>query len=352
MLLASADMVFAERLEELAEWFQSERFNELIFRTALILIVAYLTIGALLHAVREDGSVLNKEQKAVGFKPFLGWIETVIILGGMTLLFGFFVVIQFQYLFGGQNNIHEAGFTYSEYAVKGFTELILVALLTLLVILTVGRISKRSNVSREFIFRGLAGLNLSFVLVMVASAWMRLQLYLQAYAYTRLRTYTMLFIPWVAVLILGTLVLHVLGKGRKTALLAFICLIGFGLTIGVANIDKLVAEKNIERAVVTQKIDHNYLLQLSADAVYPLWEGTSNPGLSADDKDKLLAVLACKKGEYESNPLEWRQTNWGKLSARDQLSMDMPGQYIPLSGTAQVLLNGKTFDCNSSTQFD
>ena len=54
---------------------------------------------------------------------FLGFTEAAVVLGAVVVLFALFVVIQFQYFFGGQTNIGVQGYTYSEYARRGFGEL-------------------------------------------------------------------------------------------------------------------------------------------------------------------------------------------------------------------------------------
>ena len=77
--------------------------------------------------------------------PFLGWIESIIILLGIDLLFAFFVGIQFKYFFGGQTNIHIDGFTFAEYARKGFSELVIVAVISLLIMQILNSIGKRQT---------------------------------------------------------------------------------------------------------------------------------------------------------------------------------------------------------------
>jgi hypothetical protein len=88
-----------------------------------------------LHAATQ-----SKDEKLVGeekpvLPPFLGFTEAAIVLGSVAVLFAAFVYIQFQYFFGGQANIHIDGYTYSEYARRGFGELITVAVFSLLLIL-------------------------------------------------------------------------------------------------------------------------------------------------------------------------------------------------------------------------
>ncbi|HZD60956.1 MAG TPA: DUF4153 domain-containing protein, partial [Anaerolineae bacterium] len=63
----------------------------------------------------------------------LAFTESVILLGSVNGLLAFFIVIQFTYLFGGAHNIAAQGFTYAEYAHRGFFELVAVALLSFVV---------------------------------------------------------------------------------------------------------------------------------------------------------------------------------------------------------------------------
>ncbi len=46
------------------------------------------------------------------------------------------MILQFTYLFGGTDNINVEGFTYSEYAVRGFFELVAVAVISLILFYT------------------------------------------------------------------------------------------------------------------------------------------------------------------------------------------------------------------------
>src|SRR6185369_16696657 len=65
----------------------------------------------------------------------IGIIESLIVLGSVDLLFAAFVLIQFAYFFGGQRNISLEGLTYSDYARRGFFELVAVSVLTLALVL-------------------------------------------------------------------------------------------------------------------------------------------------------------------------------------------------------------------------
>jgi hypothetical protein len=111
----------------------------------LILFSALFSLGALVSALRdrEVESLLGEETPLV--RRFVGFIETMIVLGAVDLLFLFFVIVQFRYFFGGQANISAAGYTYSEYARRGFGELVTVAVLALGLIMSFGYYGKREE---------------------------------------------------------------------------------------------------------------------------------------------------------------------------------------------------------------
>src|SRR5205823_3431807 len=68
----------------------------------------------------------------------IGRIELVVVLGALDALFLAFVLVQFRYFFGGANLVEtSATLTYSEYARRGFFELVYVAALVLPTLLVI-----------------------------------------------------------------------------------------------------------------------------------------------------------------------------------------------------------------------
>jgi len=55
------------------------------------------------------------------------------------------VILQVQYLFGAQSNITAQGYTYAEYARRGFFELVVVAVLSLGLHLVLGTVTRREK---------------------------------------------------------------------------------------------------------------------------------------------------------------------------------------------------------------
>ena len=141
-LFSSADLVFAKRVTDLAANLKLENLPEYIFRGVLILLVGYFFSGVILYAAKRSSSLtlIGKEKPII--PPFLGFTETSIILGGVIALFSAFVLIQVEYFFFGQANITQQGFTYSEYARRGFGELVAVAVFCIALIKGLSEISR------------------------------------------------------------------------------------------------------------------------------------------------------------------------------------------------------------------
>jgi len=334
LLLASADLVFAEWLKSALQALQLDNLPETLFRLFYVGALTIIFCGVLLHAVFPTHTVHPSPEKTL-IPAFLGWTESSIVLGSVNALFLFFVILQFRYLFGGQANIHEAGFTYAEYARRGFGELVAVALISLMLLLALNTISRRETPAHRNGFTVLGSLLILLVLVILASALQRLVLYEQAYGFTRLRTYTYMFIPWLGLLLLSMLVLLITHSMQRAAAVSLVFFMGFGLLFGVWNVDGWIVRQNVQRAANGQAFDGNYLQMLSSDAVPTLIKQAQRTDLPNAVREELLFGLACRAALREStkpawqsfNFSEWRATQW--LTTHAALWRDYPIEIDP-----------------------
>ena len=287
-LLASADAIFSQRLTDLINFFNLENLPDLIFRFVYIVGIGYALAGVVLHAATEskDEKLSNEDKPFI--PPFLGYIESTIVLGSVLVLFLTFVVIQFQYFFGGTTNIHIDGFTYAEYARRGFGELVTVAFFALLMLLTFSAITKRETETQRKIFSGLGVTLVALLLVMLLSAYQRLGLYEAAYGFSRLRTYTHVFLIWIGLLLIVTIVLEILRKERMFTFAMLIAAFGFAMTLPILNVDAFIVRQNIQRGNLQSQteqsssrtnnteVDVQYFIELSDDAVPSLVKAFQN----------------------------------------------------------------------------
>lgn len=303
-LLASADLIFSQRLGDIASMIKLENVPEYILRAYIIITIALFLAGIFLHAAtksRDEQHVLGE----VPISPFLGFTESVIIMGSVVALFAVFVAIQFQYFIGGEKNIDFDGYTYSEYTRRGFGELVTVAVFSLLLLVLLSLFARRESIKRRRIFSGLGVGLVALVLVILVSAFQRILLYEDAYGFSRLRTYTHVFMAWLGLLLVAVILLEIIQRHRIFALAAVLASLGFVITLNVLNVDGLIVSRNVQRAIDGNELDIGYLESLSSDAVPTLADAYRSPANSAglhDDLGKTLAYYADTRDEATDHP--------------------------------------------------
>jgi hypothetical protein len=350
-LLSSADLVFAQHLQSFITLFRLENLPQYIFRCIYILIGAYALAGTILHAARK-----SQDEKLVGLeKPlvpsFLGFTEATVILAAVVLLFALFAIVQFQYFFGGQTNIGVEGYTYAEYARRGFGELVTVAFFSLLLFLGLSAVVKRQNQTQRRVFSGLGLGMVALVGVMLASAFQRLVLYESAYGFSRLRTYTHVFLIWLGVLLAVVLVLDILRKERAFALAALLASIGFGMTLTLLNVDSFIVRQNVARSAAGSELDVATLAWLSPDSVPALVTAYQDQSLPVKTRDAVGAALACREQVSTGREdLDWRSftlSGWQSANALRLVQSSLDAYQVKQVDWEMQVLSpaGSTYNC-------
>jgi hypothetical protein len=356
-LLAGADPIFEQGLKDFFKIFKIENIGEYIFRLVYILCLAYVFTGVLAQAIHPRKQETRPDPSQPSFSKVLGSIETKIVFISINLLFITFLVIQFRYFFGGQANINETGFTYSEYARRGFGELVTVAVLSILIYYFFHSVTRLETSSQKRWFSVLSIMVFLQVLVMLFSSYQRLVLYEEAYGFSRLRTYTHLFLPWLALLILLVMVLEITQKQGHLALTLLAFATGFVVTCIVFNIDGFIAKQNIQRANLSSQegyaLDFYYVSALGSDAVPVLVESyfANNPAT----KDLLGANLACRLDTIKNQKsLPWQGFNLSRNQAEkliNQYHAEWQQYPIKLDHAVEqsyVMVDGEKYYCESS----
>jgi hypothetical protein len=179
-----------------------------------------------------------------------------------------FVLVQLTVLFGGHDRVlRTSGLTYAEYARSGFWQLLTACTLTFVVFGAAAIFARVGSARERLALRMLLGALGALTLVVLLSAFHRLRLYEEAFGLTRSRLAAEAATLW-----LGVLLVLVLGFRHRFASFAAVAggvaLISFSL----ANPDRMVAERNVERWRETGRLDERYLATLSADATPALLE--------------------------------------------------------------------------------
>ncbi len=239
------------------------------------------------------------------------WLAPVLLVDAVFLLF---LAAQAAVFFGGDDYVQRTtGLTYADYVHQGFAQLTLATALTLLVVSVAARKARLTTAADRWWLRGSLGLLALLTLVVVASALHRMDLYQDAYGFTRLRLLVDLFEGWLGLVVVGVLVAGVRLSGAwlpRAALLS-----GAALLLGLAalNPDAWIARHNLDRLETTGKVDWAYLQQLSADAT---------PVLAELPPEQAACALGRDAGEGTGG---WAAWNLARDRARDLLAaIDLP----------------------------
>ena len=191
------------------------------------------------------------------------WLAPVLLVDAVFVVF---LAAQAAAFFGGHRYIQQAtGLTYADYVHQGFAQLTIATVLTLLVVWAASRKAGIVAADRWWL-RGSLGALCVLTLVVVASALHRMDLYQDAYGFTRLRLLVDLFEGWLGLVVVAVMVAGIGLRGWWLPRMALLSGSALLLGLGIANPDAWIAEHNVERYQATGKVDYSYLRSLSLDA--------------------------------------------------------------------------------------
>ncbi|WP_415812891.1 DUF4153 domain-containing protein [Mesobacillus thioparans] len=304
-LLVSADQQFGNLLGAFPRWLLGLKIEEEVARTVAVIIYT-LAIFGLLQVLRIKQPVPADDPKPTGK---VAW-DSVISLTVLTLLnivYLLFVAVQFQYFFG---ETLKAGYTYAEFARRGFFELLFVTMLNLLIITTIVSYVEKSSKFITLFIRSLLSLLVTFSGVMLYSAFLRLLMYEEAYGFTFARVLAHSFMVFLLVVLCYSL-MRIWMERLSLVRFYIIAAIIFYTVINTIQLDQYIVDRNLERYSETGKIDIYYLNSLSYEGVEGLVElyklNPGHPGLS----DLLLQ----RKQEFLDSEESWNSINISRRSA-------------------------------------
>ncbi|MBV8518100.1 MAG: DUF4173 domain-containing protein [Acidobacteria bacterium] len=297
-LLASADAAFAKLISDLITFDLKAAIQHLVVTAIVAAICAgflrsLLFSGAMPRVSRPDFLAL-------------GAAETNIAIGLINLLFATFVGVQFRYFFGGAHLVRVGNLTWSEYARRGFFELVWVVTLTLPMLLAAEWLIRKDDARGLRTFRILAVVQIALVFIIAVSAYQRMQLYRDAYGLTEDRFYTTAFMCWLGALLVWFIATVLTGHRGRFAIGVLASGVLAVVTLHAINPDALIVRTNLAR---TQRpFDDKYVVTLSDDAAEVI---LSNPSRFAPE------TLA--KYEQRPRPFGWRTWNASRARALELL---------------------------------
>ncbi len=263
-LFSASDKVFGSWfswLGDMFNWLANWHIFDLVdLRT---IAIAFWSVASIpfIFALIADRPGIDRYQLRIGTESIKS-VETL-VLGVMAGLFAIFSVIQIRFLF-----LHAAlpdGYTYAEYARRGYGELLVATAFASSVLYLVNRDRPLKKADSRSLLTGTAVVSIAIVLI---SAWKRLNLYEAAYGYTVTRMVARVGMVSLAVgvcllvaYLVGTLTARQLfGYSWWTVALSVLLFIA-------CNPANYIAARNIQTLQTRETpLDLNYLFSLGPDA--------------------------------------------------------------------------------------
>ena len=316
ILLMSADSVFANIFEgifgEFQNIFMAENFVKFCLRICVIMIFFFIFSGFFVNILKKD-TMFNSESEEKIVEIHIEKMTIDIILTILNIFYLIFSIIQFTSLF---SNMNTNDFDYATYARQGFFQLMIISFINIVMII----LAKVNKGDTSNYTKGMSILTLLFTMIILLSAFFRMNLYEKAYGYTYLRlfVYYILATEFILILPIGLWILD-----KKIDILKW--------TIGIvtvmyvilnfSNIESTIAKRNVDRYFENQEeneIDLDYLFNhTGTDAI-----GQMKRLLNAKDETvakRVKEYLLQEKEDLQDTKTNWQETNLSEIKAKEEL---------------------------------
>ena len=247
VLLSSADVFFSQITSDLIDSFtDTGTFFELVFRTLMVFMGAYLLIAYLCkHTLNED----VRDTRTC--EPLLAITVTSLL----TAIYLLFAGIQIFGLFLGKLQLPK-GYTYAQYAREGFFQLLAVSIINLILVLACMNYFRESKVLKVI----LTVMSLC-TYIMIASSAVRMIMYINTYDLTFLRILVLWTLGLLALLFLGIMI-NIFKERFPLYRYSIVIVTVLYLVLSFSHPDYIIASVNTNKS----NVDYYYLNTLSADA--------------------------------------------------------------------------------------
>lgn len=300
-LLASGDALTASALR----WFNGEAMAGHVVAGVA---GAVGILGLLFRASRPDDEPVRPLQYS------LGSTEAAVVLASVVAVLAAFALLQVAGAVGVGDHILEDPTETSDWARRGFFQLLWAAGFTLSVVLVIEALSGVHGRGPRTTLRGLSAAASALTLVVVGSAIVRIVAYSQTFGLTMLRLYSGLFGCWIA----AVFVLFALRATNPARFSGWFVPGGLGiglallLALNIVNPEAIVVRYDVARE---STFDPEYLTdRLSDDSIPTLVN--SLPGLDPDFAQDITRRLCARERSGPDGALSW---NLAQSRARESL---------------------------------
>ncbi|MBP1591109.1 MAG: DUF4173 domain-containing protein [Oscillospiraceae bacterium] len=270
-LLMSADEGMENMFTSITDMLSDLNANEIMVKILLALPCSLYLFGMFWsNSHRDDLKALDDEYCRFRLmnKRVINNLICYTAVTPICLLYVLFFISQTKYFLSAfMGNLPE-GFTYADYARRGFFELLWVAVINLGLICAISVYSKKTAEEKPFTLKLYSIILSSFTLILIATALSKMIMYIRMYGLTTLRVYT----SWFMILLSMIFVLVIIKQFRFNLKAAkYFCIITtvmFAL-LCFSRPESLIARYNIEmyRAGYLEELDTTALLEMSDDGI-------------------------------------------------------------------------------------
>ncbi|MGM0877237.1 MAG: DUF4153 domain-containing protein [Bacillota bacterium] len=305
-LLISSDEHFKHVLGKFPIWLYQANIGSILFQ---MFVVAFISIWLFAYFITLTKPLVMSEEihEVQSVKMDIVIVSTILLL--VNVVYFLYTAVQFTYFFTGNPSNASLGYTYAEYARRGFTELTIVSLINLGLLFLLTPVSNFQKATLPRIVKLLLSIMVIFTFVMLSSAYYRLSLYEQAYGYTYSRVYAHALMILLFVLLVLAMFKVIKEKFKLLRAMFIVTLLAY-VIVNYLNIDRFIISQNMNRFEETGKIDVNYLGALSYESI---------PVLIEQDNEKFNELLKEKAVELNQGTTDWQSFNFSISRAKHLL---------------------------------
>lgn len=290
-LLCSADNEFAKIFSTIFKDINIFNVSELTGRIIIIIIAFFYFAGFFMNMLDKENGLKEFEKDEKAEKKESYTIRMMITV--LNLVYLVFCFTQIKVLFTEQN------IKYSEFARKGFFQLMIVSLINIVMILKANNKNLKETEKQEKYKKTMCIVMVIFTLIIIISAFARMTLYQQNYGYTRLRVLVDLTLITEIILLIPTII-YILKNKIDLIKTYFVIIITMYCLVNFINIDKIIMKNNFNRYKETGYIDLNYIMEMN-------------------NSDLIEQLLELKDTEFKYSEKAYSQSDTDKQEIQEQI---------------------------------
>ncbi|WP_296693539.1 DUF4153 domain-containing protein [Ruminococcus sp.] len=275
-LLMAADDGLERMLSGIADHIFGNGFWDIVLQLILAIPCSMYLFGLLYaNAHRNELNKLNEQactQKIYNMR-FLSNLVVYTAVTPICILYVLFFMSQASYFLSAFTNSLPEGFTYADYARRGFFELCAVAVINLIVTCFISLFSKKAGKEKPLALKVYSVMISVFTLILIATAMSKMVMYISRYGLTALRFYTSWFMVLLAIVFVLIIVKQFRFDMKLSRDISAVFVFMFGL-LCFCRPEAVIAKYNIEmyKSGSLEELDTDTLLRMSDDAVLTAYD--------------------------------------------------------------------------------